>query len=115
MEVTPVSERRRTNRLQFEASVELILPKSHDRITAVTGDINLSGCFVKTMFSFPGGASVKIHITGLGRTFSSMGTVLYIIKGQGMGIVFGEMKVSDKLFLRELVAELHVEPVLTRP
>ena len=103
-----------THRFLFEAPVELIIEKSHDRITAVTGDIGLQGCFVKTVFSFSIGSIVKLRITEQGRSFSATGEVSYVLTREGMGIRYLELATKDCAVLQEWLAEQNTEPVLLR-
>jgi hypothetical protein len=107
-------ERCRTHRFLFEAPIELTLEKSHDRIAAITADIGLDGCFVKTVFSFPVGSAVKIKIIEQDRCFSSTGEVTYILTRDGMGIRFLDVRASDFALLEEWLAEQNCEPLLLR-
>jgi hypothetical protein len=107
-------ERRRTHRFLFEAPIELTLEKSHDRIAAITSDIGLHGCFVKTVFSFPVGSTVKVKIIEQGRCFSATGEVTYVLTQDGVGIRFLDVRATDSAVLEEWLAEQNCEPILLR-
>lgn len=100
-----ITERRPTDRSLFEASVEVILEESHDRIMAVADDIGPHGCFVKTVFSFPIGSNVSLTITERSRSFSATGEIAYLLTREGMGIRFVELATRDSAVLREWVDE----------
>jgi hypothetical protein len=105
-------ERCRTDRFLFEAPIELTLEKSHDRIAAIKADIGLHGCFVKTVFSFPMGSTVKIKIIEQDRCFSATGEVTYILTRDGMGIRFLDVRASDFALLEKWRAEQNYKPLL---
>ncbi len=107
-------ERRNTHRFLFEAPIELTFGKSQDRIAAITTDIGLHGCFVKTVFSFPVGSTVKVKIIEKDRRFSATGEVMYVLTRDGMGIRFLDVNATDFAILEEWVAEQNCEPVLLR-
>ncbi len=107
-------ERRRTHRFLFEAPIELTHVPSDSQITAVTGDIGQFGCFVITGSSFSIGSAIKLGITYNGRTFSATGSVMYVIKKQGMGIAFNELSVQSRSVLDQWIAEQSTEPILLR-
>lgn len=105
------TERRLTDRSTLEASVEVILDQSRDCIMAVSGDIGLHGCFVKTVFSFPIGSSVSLTVTEPNRSFSATGEVSYLLTREGMGIRFVELAAKDSAVLQEWVDERNAVPV----
>src|SRR5579859_2533996 len=107
-------ERRRTHRFLFEAPVNLTDISSHSQITAVTGDIGPFGCFVRTELSFSIGSAIELWISYNGRTFSTTGSVMYVIKEQGMGIAFDELSVQNRSVLDQWIAEQSTEPILLR-
>jgi hypothetical protein len=107
-------ERRRTHRFLFEAPIELALEKSHDRITAITTNIGLHGCFVKTVFSLPVGSTVKVKIIVQDRCFSATGEVTYVLTRDGIGIRFLDVRAADFAVLEEWLAEQNCEPLLLR-
>ena len=97
--------------IEREASVEVILEQSHDRIMAGTCDIGPHGCFVKTVFTFPIGSSVSLTITERSRSFSATGEVSYLLTREGMGIRFVELETRDSAVLQEWVDEQNAVPV----
>jgi hypothetical protein len=109
-----VIERRNTHRFLFEAPIELTFGKFHERIAAITTDIGMHGCFVKTVFSFPVGSTVKIKIVEKDRSFSATGEIIYVLTRDGMGIRFLDVKARDFAILEEWVAEQNCEPLLLR-
>lgn len=107
-------ERRRTHRFLFEAPIELIPVNSHDRIAAITTDIGLKGCFVKTTVLFPAGTILKLRIIMQGRSFAATGEVLYALEQQGMGILFRDVKAKDQAVLEGWLADQNCAPILLR-
>ena len=105
-------ERRNTHRFLFEAPIELTIGATQDRIAAITTDVGLHGCFVKTVFSFPVGSMVKVKIVERQRSFSATGEVMYVLTREGMGIRFLNVKAMDFAILEEWVAEQNCEPLL---
>jgi len=106
-----IIERRLTHRSLFEASAEVILDQSSDRIMAVLCDIGMHGCFVKTVFSFPVGSSVSLTITERNRSFSATGEVCYLLMREGMGIRFVQLATGDSAVLQEWVDEQNAVPI----
>jgi hypothetical protein len=107
-------ERRNMHRYLFEAPIELTFGECHDRIAGITTDIGLHGCFVKTVFSFPVGSTIRVKINEKDRCFSASGEVVYILTRDGMGIRFVDVKAKDFAILEEWVAEQNCEPLLLR-
>ena|SRR5215472_4570657 len=106
-----ISERSLAQRPSSEASVEVVLDQSRDRIVASTDDVGLQGCFVKTVFSFPVGSSVSLTITERSRSFSATGEVSYLLTREGMGIRFVQLASMDSAVLQEWIDEQNAVPL----
>ena len=109
-----MTECRRTDRFPFEAPVEVIREQSHERITGVTGEISLHGCFVNTVFSFPVGSVVNLTISEPGRSLSVTGEIAYVLTRKGIGIRFCQIESEDAVALQEWLEELNTVPILLR-
>lgn len=86
-----IRERRTTLRVNFGAVAEVFALGSPRQLIALTRDLSLGGCFVKTQDVFPPGTEVKVRITSSGKEFSAIGRVTGNINIQGMGIQFVEI------------------------
>jgi PilZ domain len=74
-------------------------PKSGKYVVAVTSEISLLGCFIKTATPFPPGETVNLRITYDGKVFSVQGAVVYVLPTNGMGINFSAVPPSDQAIL----------------
>jgi hypothetical protein len=79
--------------------------KSSKYLIAVTGEISLHGCFVKTTTPFACEEAVRIRITSSGRAFVVTGTVVYALSAKGMGIRFGPISAEDQRVLDDWLAD----------
>jgi hypothetical protein len=90
-----MKERRGTTRYNFGAIAEVIDLGSRRKLLAITRDLSLSGCFVKTTTPFAEGTTVWARITYSGE-FAAIGKVTSDVTSAGMGIVFVEITPSDQ-------------------
>lgn len=65
------------------------------RLAALTNDLSMFGCSVKTETPFPEGTSVRLRIWHSGVNFVARGKVAYSRRGLGMGIVFTTIEPSS--------------------
>lgn len=84
-------ERRATLRVNFRGIVEVFGLGTARQLIALTRDLSLGGCFVRTKNAFPEGTEVSVRITALGEEFSAIGRVTANINPEGMGIQFVEI------------------------
>jgi hypothetical protein len=107
-----VIERRRTTRYNFGAIAELTDFGSQRELVAITRDLSLSGCFVKTTTPFPEGTEVRLRITSSGADFAAIGKVTSNVTPVGMGIEFVEIAPNDQVVIEKWLAEPGVKSVL---
>jgi hypothetical protein len=100
------SERLRMPRHSFVALIDLINIQSDRRLAALTRDLSLSGCSVKTETPFPKDATVRLRIWHTGMNFHAEGKVAYSRTGLGMGIVFTAIEASGMPILDSWLAHL---------
>jgi hypothetical protein len=103
------AERRSDRRYSFTAAATVLDTKSGARIDAHTTDLSFGGCYVDTMNPFPVGTFVELRLTKGGKSFESMGDVVYSKTGMGMGISFSPIERAQSLRLEEWLAELRGE------
>jgi hypothetical protein len=100
------SERHRTSRHSFVATIDLTNVQSDRHLAALTRDLSLSGCSVKTETPFPKGATVRLRIWHAGMNFHAEGKVAYSRSHLGMGIAFTAIEASGMPILDAWLAHL---------
>jgi hypothetical protein len=111
-------ERRRATRYNFGAIAEVIdisgdLGARGD-LVAMTRDLSLSGCFVKTMTQFAKGTEVRVKITCSGADFAATGKVTHVTP-EGMGIEFVEVLPKDRAIIEEWLGPRPAESISSEP
>lgn len=94
-------ERRHMTRYDFGAIAEVVDLRSREDLIAITRDLSLAGCFVKTRTPFPAGTEVRVRIASAGSDFKAIGYVTGNINLEGMGIEFVEMEPKDQAIVEE--------------
>jgi PilZ domain-containing protein len=92
-------ERRGATRYNFGAIIEVADIDQPDELVALTRDLSLSGCFVKTTTPFPKGTRVRVRITHSGAQFTALGNVTANVTATGMGIVFTQIESNDRVII----------------
>lgn len=100
------SERIRAPRHSFMAVIHLTNIESDRHLAALTNDLSLCGCSVKTGDPFPKGATVKLRIWHAGMNFYAEGKVAYSHSNAGMGIAFTAIEASGMPILDSWLAHL---------
>jgi PilZ domain len=100
------SERLRATRHSFMALIDLTNIHSDSHLGALTRDLSLSGCSVKTGTPFPKGATVRLRIWHAGMNFFAEGKVAYSRTDLGMGIAFTAIEASGMPILDSWLAHL---------
>jgi hypothetical protein len=73
--------------------------KSGKYLVAITGEISLLGCFVKTATPFPSIEPVNLKIASAGEVFNVQGAVVYVLPAKGMGIKFSAISPGNQAIL----------------
>jgi hypothetical protein len=90
-------ERRRSPRIPFLASAEIIDETENTRSTSQLSDLSLHGCFVQLPNPFPEGTPVTIEIYKDEVFVETAATVAYFMPKRGMGLTFTEPQFASVL------------------
>jgi len=103
---SPMSvERRRSNRIPFAASAEIIDEAENTRSATQVSDLSLNGCFVRLANPFPEGTSVTIEIYRDEDFVETPATVAYFLAKRGMGLTFTDMEPQFASILKRWLAQ----------
>jgi len=106
-------ERRRSSRVPFVASAEIIDEKENTRNSSQVSDLSLHGCCVKTPNPFPIGTSVTIEIYRDADFLEAPATVAYFTPQRAMGLTFHAMEPQFAAILKKWLATTSVPKTLT--
>ena len=81
-------ERRRTPRLPFIATAEVIEKGAHAGIDARVTELSLYGCYVEMSNPLAKGTQALFKVYSEGRYFETQGNVAYSQPDKGMGVGF---------------------------
>ena len=98
-------ERRRSPRIPFAASAEIIDEAENTRSTSQVCDLSLHGCFVQLPNPFPEGTSVTIEIYKDEDFVETPATVAYNMPKRGMGLTFVGMEPQFASILKKWIAQ----------
>ena len=85
-------EGRRTPRIPFVATAEIIDEAENTRTTSQLSDLSLHGCFVQLPNPFPEGTPVTIEIYKDEDFVETSATVAFLMPKRGMGLSFAGME-----------------------
>jgi len=103
---SPMSvERRRSTRIPFAASAEIIDEAENTRSTSQLSDLSLNGCFVQLANPFPEGTFVTIEIYKDEDFVETPATVAYFLAKRGMGLTFTDMEPRFASILKRWLAQ----------
>jgi PilZ domain-containing protein len=86
---------RHITRYDFGAIAEVVDLESREDVIAVTRDLSLDGCFVKTRMPLPSGTEVRLRIRSAGSDFAAVGNVTGNTS-EGMEIEFVDIAPKDR-------------------
>jgi hypothetical protein len=98
-------ERRRSARIPFAASAEIIDEDENTRSASQLADLSLNGCFVQMANPFPEGASVTIEIYKDEDFLETPATVAYNMPKKGMGLTFVGMEPQFAAILKKWISQ----------
>lgn len=84
-------ERRRSPRISFIASAEVLAQDTGSRMSTRISDLSAEGCYVDTINPLAAGTLVQLKIFTDSRLFEAPATVVYSHTHLGMGLTFGEV------------------------
>ena len=103
---SPMSvERRRSTRIPFAASAEIIDEAENTRSASQVSDLSLHGCFVQLPNPFPEGTAVTIEIYKDEDFVETPATVVYFLAKRGMGLTFTDMEPQFASILKKWLAQ----------
>ena len=85
-------ERRRTPRVPFVASAELLEVNTGIRLNARVSELSLLGCYVNTVNPLPQGTKVYVKVFTSEYFIEAPATVKYTHPSMGMGLEFHDIK-----------------------
>jgi hypothetical protein len=99
------AERRRSIRIPFAASAEIIDDEENTRSASQVSDLSLHGCFVQLSNPFPEGTPVTIEIYKDEDFVETPATVAYFQPKRGMGLTFNGMEPQFTSILKKWIAQ----------
>jgi len=106
-------ERRRSARVPFVATAEIIDSEENSRSSSEVADLSLHGCCVKIQKPFPVGSNVTIEIYREADFLESSATVAYSTPQKGMGLTFTGMEPQFAAILKRWLATCSIPKTLT--
>jgi hypothetical protein len=103
-------ERRRHQRFPFNATADIVEPRSNTHINGRTSDLGQGGCYVDTLSPLPAGTLVKIRISRESHSFEADAKVSYSVVGMGMGLAFTAVHPEHFKVFRSWILELSGNP-----
>jgi hypothetical protein len=98
-------ERRRSPRIPFAASAEIIDEAENTRSASQVCDLSLHGCFVQLPNPFPEGTPVTIEIYKDEDFVETPATVAYFMPKRGMGLTFTGMEPQFASIIKKWLAQ----------
>ena len=101
-------ERRRSTRIPFVASAEIIDDEENTRSSSQVSDLSLHGCCVQASNPFPVGTSVTIEIYREEDFLEAPATVAYFTPQKAMGLAFTSIEPRFAAILKKWLATTSV-------
>jgi hypothetical protein len=98
-------ERRRSSRIPFAASAEIIDEAENTRRTSQVSDLSWRGCFVQLPNPFPEGTPVTIEIYKDEDFVETPATVAYFMPKRGMGLTFTGTEPQFAAILKKWISQ----------
>jgi hypothetical protein len=99
-------ERRHAERYPFIAEAEITEVSSDTKLIAKTSDLSIDGCFLDMLNPSPAGTNVRVRIFHNGTTFTTLGTVVFVLPNMGMGVVFRNIEDDQQAILQRWFSAL---------
>lgn len=96
----PYREKRSVPRYSLIASVEIVEPVSDAHMSGRVSEISRKGCYLDILNTLPVSTKIRLTVTRDQGTFTTLGRIIYVQEGMGMGVAFLEttddqMKILD--------------------
>src|SRR5262245_22880273 len=101
-------ERRRSARIPFVASAEIIDEDDNTRSSSQVSDLSLHGCCVKAANPFPVGTNVTVEIYCDADFLEAPATVAYFTPQKAMGLAFTNIEPRFAAVLKKWLANTSV-------
>lgn len=100
------ADKRTVPRYSLIATVEITEPESDMRLSGRLSEISRKGCYVDILNTLPAGTTIRLRVSRDQGTFTTVGKIVYVQEGMGMGVAFvdppaDQLKVLD-VWLSEL-------------
>jgi PilZ domain len=106
-------ERRRSARVPFVASAEIIDEEENTRSSSQVSDLSLHGCCVKATNPFPVGTSVTVEIYREADFLEAPATVAYFTPQKAMGLAFTSIEPRFVAVLKKWLAATSLSKTVT--
>lgn len=90
------TELRRSPRVPFIASADVIDTETLVRLSARTGDLSRHGCYIDMVNPLPLGTTVQVEIAHAERTLSATAAVVVSQTPLGMGVEFRSLEAGEQ-------------------
>lgn len=97
---------RRHLRFSFAGEADVTAVHSGRHLMATVSELSRHGCYVDTPDAFNVGTKICLRICYAGRICELPGRVIYVHKGWGMGVLFGDASAGQLAALDEWLVEL---------
>ena len=88
-------ERRSAPRYPLVLAADVVELPRGAKLSARTADISRTGCYIDSLNPVPQGSQVLMRITHRGEVFETLGRVVYVSPGLGMGILFVDVEAEQ--------------------
>ena len=103
---THVPDLRKHLRFPCIAEAEATTLDGRRRLLADVSELSRCGCYLDTPEPFDVGTKIRLSIRHNGRSCELPGRVIYVHKGWGMGVMFGDIEAGQTASLDEWLVEL---------
>ncbi|MGA8367250.1 MAG: PilZ domain-containing protein [Candidatus Acidiferrales bacterium] len=106
-DVRPPNCQRQVPRYSLIVGVDIIEPASDLRLSGRVSEISRKGCYVDILNTLPTGTVIRLHMTRDQGRFTTLGKVIYVQQGVGMGVAFQDTTADEMNILDAWLAELN--------
>ncbi|MBS1839351.1 MAG: PilZ domain-containing protein [Acidobacteria bacterium] len=92
-----MADRRNSPRFALILLATITETASQTKIATRTSDVSKTGCYVDTLNPLPKGTKVRVELTRGEELFETVGTVMYVSPGLGMGLQFQEPVAEEQM------------------
>ncbi len=102
----PYGEKREVPRFMFIATVDIVEPVSDVHMSGRISEISRKGCYLDILNTLPVGTKIKVQVTRDQGSFETLGKIIYVQEGMGMGVAFLELAADQLNVLDAWLAEI---------